>query len=45
MAGGRVVVRKRHRSVDLAFKIKEKSEETGQKTPKNAFDEKYFSEK
>jgi hypothetical protein len=33
MAGGRLVVRKRRRSVDLAFKIKEKSEETGQKTP------------
>jgi hypothetical protein len=34
MAGGRVVVRKRQRSVDLAFKIKENSEETGQKTPR-----------
>jgi hypothetical protein len=31
---GRVVVKKRQRSVDLAFKIKEKSEETGQKTPR-----------
>jgi hypothetical protein len=31
MAGGHVVVKTRWRSVDLAFKIKEKSEETGQK--------------
>jgi hypothetical protein len=33
MAVGRVIVRKRRKNVDLAFKIKEKSEETDQKTP------------